>query len=103
MFGVYGLPILSTIPRSGTWFLRYAISFLCHLEGGGRIDDRITGKVIGMASGQPFDFKRFKGGPLFRVQGTLPAEHLFIGHTAYPRSRHLYTKLSAGLPNWAAS
>jgi hypothetical protein len=78
------LPILATIPRSGTWFLRYSISFLHHLERGGRVDDRLTGQVIGDAGGPPFDFRRFVGGPLFQTQGTLPFEHLFIGHTVCP-------------------
>jgi hypothetical protein len=84
MLKMNDLPILSTIPRSGTWFLRYTISFLCHLDRGGRIDDRLTGDVVGDPSGAPFDFQRFKGGPLFRVQGTMPADHLFIGHTVCP-------------------
>jgi hypothetical protein len=84
MFGLDGLPILSTVPRSGTWFLRYAISFLCHLERGGRIDDRITGSVIGQPCGPTFDFRRFKGGPLFNVSGSFPSRHLFIGHTVCP-------------------
>lgn len=78
------LPVLSTIPRSGTWFLRYAISFLSHLDRGGRIDDRITGKVAGHSSGTPFDFRRFAGGPLFRVRSTMRSEHMFIGHTVCP-------------------
>src|SRR5882762_7821499 len=84
MLSTDDLPILSTIPRSGTWFLRYTVSFLCHLDRGGRIDDRLTGDVVGNPSGPPFDFQRFKGGPLFRVQGTMPADHLFIGHTVCP-------------------
>lgn len=84
MFAAYNLPILSTIPRSGTWFLRYAISFLCHLERGGRIDDRLTGKIIGNPFGPRFDFQRFRGGPLFRVADSLSADHLFIGHTVCP-------------------
>jgi hypothetical protein len=84
MFGVRGLPILSTVPRSGTWYLLYAISFLCHLERGGRIDDRLTGRIFGDPSGPAFDFRRFKGGPLFHVRGTLPDDHLFIGHTVCP-------------------
>lgn len=84
MFAAYKLPVLSTIPRSGTWFLRYAISFLCHLEAGGRIDDRLTGRLVGSPFGPRFDFGRFRGGPLFRVKGTLPADHLFIGHTVCP-------------------
>lgn len=84
MFRVSSLPILSTVPRSGTWFLRYAISFLCHLECGGRIDDRLTGRAFGDPSGPPFDFQSFRGGPLFHVRGTLPDDHLFIGHTVCP-------------------
>jgi hypothetical protein len=78
------LPILSTIPRSGTWFLRYAISFLCHLDRGGRIDDRLTGKIVGNPFGRCFDFQAFNGGPLFRVAGTMPTDSLFIGHTVCP-------------------
>jgi hypothetical protein len=87
------LPILSTIPRSGTWFLRYTVSFLCHLERGGRIDDRLTGKIFGDPSGPRFDFQRFKGGPLFWVRGALPAEHLFIGHTVCPGFADLGAKI----------
>lgn len=78
------LPILAAIPRSGTWFLRYAVSFLIHLDRGGRIEDRLTGEVVGRPSGTPFDFRRFKGGPLFLTQRSMPAEHLFIGHTVCP-------------------
>jgi hypothetical protein len=84
MFGTYSLPVLSTVPRSGTWFLRYLFSFVCHLEQGGRLDDLLTGEVIGNPQGAVFDFNRFKGGPLFRVAGTLPTEHMFIGHTVCP-------------------
>ncbi len=78
------LPILSTIPRSGTWFLRYAISFLSHLDRGGRIDDRITREIVGCPSGAPFDFGRFRGGPLFLARNTMPYDHVFIGHTVCP-------------------
>ena len=78
------LPILSTIPRSGTWFLRYTVSFLCHLDRGGRIDDRLTGDIVGNPAGPRFDFQGFKGGPLFRVRGTMPVDNLFIGHTVCP-------------------
>ncbi len=81
---VKSLPVLSTVPRSGTWFLRYAISFLSHLDQGGRIDDRLTGEISGPASGTAFDFHRFRGGPLFRVRSTMPRDHLFIGHTVCP-------------------
>lgn len=84
MFAHYMLPVLSTVPRSGTWFLRYVFSFVSHLEQGGRLDDLLTGEVIGNPQGAAFDFDRFRGGPLFRVAGTLPAEHLFIGHTVCP-------------------
>src|SRR5262249_9558049 len=78
------LPILSTIPRSGTWFLRYAVSFLAHLDRGGRIDNRLTGRTVGDPTGPAFDFRRFKGGPLFNVRGTMPVDHLFIGPTVCP-------------------
>ena len=78
------LSILATIPRSGTWFLRYAISFLAHLDRGGRVDNRLTGKIVGDPRGTLFDFAKFGGGPLFHVRGTLPADHLFVGHTVCP-------------------
>lgn len=84
MFGTYRLPILSTVPRSGTWFLRYLFAFVCHLEQGGRLDDLVTGEVFGDPQGATFEFNRFRGGPLFRVGGTLPDEHMFIGHTVCP-------------------
>lgn len=80
----YNLPVLATVPRSGTWFLRYAISFMCHLDRGGRIDDRLTGEIFGAPQSVPFDFNRFRGGPLFDVSGTLAATRLFIGHTVCP-------------------
>ncbi len=84
MFGNYRLPVLSTVPRSGTWFLRYVFSFVCHLDQGGRLDDLLTGEIVGNPQGPAFDFERFRGGPLFRVAGTLPDDHLFIGHTVCP-------------------
>ena len=51
MLDVNSPPIVSTIPRSGTWFLRYAMSF---------------------TSGQ------FKGSARLGEQGTVPAERSFI-------------------------
>ena len=78
------LPVLSTIPRSGTWFLRYAVSFLGHLDRGGQVEDRITREIVGSPSGAPFDFRRFRGGPLFLTRKTMPYDHLFIGHTVCP-------------------
>ena len=89
MFGTFRLPILSTVPRSGTWFLRYLFSFVCHLEQGGRLDDLLTDEVIGDSQGPAFDFTRIRGGPLFRVGGTLPDEHMFIGHTVCPGFRDM--------------
>jgi hypothetical protein len=81
---ISSLPILATVPRSGTWFLRYALSFLAHLDRGGRISNRLTGRIVGDPSGARFDFSEFRGGPLFCVRGTMPAEHLFVGHTVCP-------------------
>ncbi len=84
MLNGHKLPILATVPRSGTWFIRYSVSYLCHLDRGGRVEDRATGRIFGEPKGFPFDYSRFKGGPLFRVRGTLPTEHLFIGHATCP-------------------
>lgn len=84
MHTIRKLPILATIPRSGTWFLRYAVSFLIHLDRGGRVEDRVTREIVGRPSGVSFDFHRFQGGPLFLSHRSLPSEHLFIGHTVCP-------------------
>jgi hypothetical protein len=78
------LPILSTIPRSGTWFLRYVFSFLGHLDRGGQIEDRLTREIFGRANGPPFDFRGFRGGPLFLARKMIPYDHLFVGHTSCP-------------------
>jgi Sulfotransferase domain len=99
MFRLNSLPILATVPRSGTWFLRYSISFLSHLERGGRIDDRLTGRTYGDPSGPQFDFRAIKGGPLFRMHGLLSAKHLFIGHTVCPG----FTADAAGLDWWTTT
>lgn len=106
MFGNYSLPVLSTVPRSGTWLLRYLFSFVCHLEQGGRLDDLLTGEVIGDPRGPAFDFNRFRGGPLFRVNATLPAKHMFIGHTVCPGfqdllpARHWWRQTSFHVPGY---
>ena len=106
MFANFKLPVLSTVPRSGTWFLRYLFSFVCHLEQGGRLDDLLTGEIIGNPQGAAFDFKRFRGGPLFRVAGTLPTEHMFIGHTVCPGfhdsipTRHWWRQTSFHVPGY---
>jgi hypothetical protein len=81
---IISLPVLATIPRSGTWFLRYVVSFLAHLDRGGRVDNHLTGMIVGDPHGAPFDFAHFNGGPLFSMQGTLPADHMFVGHTVCP-------------------
>jgi hypothetical protein len=49
------LTILSTIPPSGTWFLRYAISFPPPVGRDGPIEDRLADEVV--------------GGPLFWARG----------------------------------
>ena len=106
MFANFKLPVLSTVPRSGTWFLRYLFSFVCHLEQGGRLDDLLTGEIIGNPQGAAFDFKRSRGGPLFRVAGTLPTEHMFIGHTVCPGfhdsipTRHWWRQTSFHVPGY---
>ena len=93
---VRSLPLLSTVPRSGTWFLRFAVSFLCHLQRGGRITDRLSGRAYGDPKGPLFDFARFVGGPLFHVQGVLPDRYLFIGHAMHPG----FTGTAAEFPWW---
>jgi hypothetical protein len=99
MRSVRYLPVLATVPRSGTWFLRFAISFLCHLERGGRITDRLTGRVYGDPKGELFDFARIVGGPLFHVRGVLPTQYLFIGHTVCPGFR----ETASSVPWWSST
>lgn len=99
MRAVRYLPLLATIPRSGTWFLRFAVSFLCHLERGGRITDRLTGRAYGDPKGALFDFSRFVGGPLFHVEGVLPNRYLFIGHTVCPG----FTEAASEISWWSAT
>jgi hypothetical protein len=91
------LPVLATIPRSGTWFLRYAVAFFCHLQAGGRVRDRVTGATIGTPSGKPFDFEGFVGGPLFAVRPALPSEHLFVGHAVCPG----FGRIAGEVPWWS--
>lgn len=78
------LPVLATIPRSGTWFLRLVVSFLCCLDGGGAIVDRLTGELHGNPAGRRLELRELRGGPLFNVSTTMPVEHLFIGHAVCP-------------------
>ena len=42
-------PTLSTIPRSGTWFLRYAVSSLGYPAGDERVRNRIVGGPLSRA------------------------------------------------------
>lgn len=93
------LPVLATIPRSGTWFLRYALAFFCHLRTGGQVRDRLTGATIGVPSGQPFDVEGFVGGPLLAVRPTLPSEHLFVGHAVCPG----FDRIAQEVPWWSAT
>lgn len=78
------LNYLSTIPRSGTWFLRYAVSFVCHMHRGGWVRDRVTGERFGDPKGPDFDFKSFNGGPLFYSAEVFSPKFLFMGHTVCP-------------------
>jgi hypothetical protein len=97
MFDRSPTPILSTVPRSGTWFLRYSIAFLSHLARGGQIEDRLTGRVHGAVTGPAFAFEHFRGGPLFHVRGILPVDNLFIGHAVCPG----FADLGRNLGWWA--
>jgi hypothetical protein len=91
---IRNLPILATIPRSGTWFLRYVLAFLAHIDRGGRIDNRLTGRIVGDPSGARFDFEQFNGGPIFCVRGTMPTDHVFVGHTVCPGFGSVISKRS---------
>jgi len=53
--------ILSTIPRSGTWFLPDAIPFPCHPGRGARIEDRPADRAGGDPAGPRFDFQQLSG------------------------------------------
>lgn len=90
------LPILCTVPRSGTWFLRYSVSFFFHLRRGGRITDRLTGQSYGDPAGPPFDFASFMGGPLFAAGPDFASNQLFIGHTVCPG----FSRIADKVPWW---
>ncbi|HYD04595.1 MAG TPA: sulfotransferase domain-containing protein, partial [Reyranella sp.] len=93
------LPVLATIPRSGTFFIRYAVSFYCHLKRGGRVTDRLTGQSFGDPAGPPFDFERFRGGPLFQTRPALAVERMLIGHAVCPG----FSRIAGDIPWWSGT
>jgi hypothetical protein len=78
------IPVIGCIPGSEVWFFRFAIAFLAHLDQGGQIVDRLSGRVVGNAAGRPFNFDHLSGGPLLWAPNLIASDHLFIGHTVCP-------------------
>ena len=84
------------MPGADLWFLRFAFSFLSHLEQGGHVVDRLSEQCFGNPDGPPFNFDHVSGGPLLWV-ADLPSRHLFIGHTVCPG----FNRISSKFDWWA--
>ncbi|MFZ5784321.1 MAG: hypothetical protein ACOY4R_29345 [Pseudomonadota bacterium] len=90
------LPVIACIPGDDVWALRLIIAFLSHLERGGQIADRLTGRIVGNKGGRPFDFDHLSGGPLIWVPTLIRTGPLFIGHTVCPG----FDRVAAEFPWW---
>lgn len=81
---VKSLPVVACVPGVDVWFLRFAFAFLAHLQQGGHVVDRLSGRCVGNPAGPPFNFDHMSGGPLLWAPDLVPSHHLFIGHTVCP-------------------
>lgn len=93
------LPVVACVPGTDVWFLRYAFAFLSHLQQGGHVVDRLSGRCIGNSAGPSFNFDHMSGGPLLWVPDLAPSRHLFIGHTVCPG----FDRLSSKFDWWAST
>ncbi|WP_295145253.1 hypothetical protein [uncultured Reyranella sp.] len=93
------LPVVACVPGTDVWFLRYAFAFLSHLQQGGHVVDRLSGRCIGNFAGPSFNFDHMSGGPLLWVPDLAPSRHLFIGHTVCPG----FDRLSSKFDWWAST
>lgn len=78
------LPMIAVMPGEDVWFLRFALSFLAHLVGGGSIRNELTGGVVGDPKGPPFNYDHVRGGPLLWAPRLIPSSHLLVGHSLCP-------------------
>jgi hypothetical protein len=72
------------VPGVDVWFLRFAFAFLTHLQQGGQVVNRLSGRRVGDPAGPAFNFDHMSGGPLLWAPDIAPSHHLFIGHTVCP-------------------
>jgi hypothetical protein len=93
------LPVIASIPWSGVWFLRFVLGFLVHLGQGGRITDRVTGKVVGNPDGHELNFDHLSGGPLLWAPRLVGPDHLFIGHAVCPG----FARIADRIPWWSGT
>ncbi len=87
------------MPGTDVWFLRFTFAFLSHLQQGGHVVDRLSGRCIGNSAGPAFNFDHMSGGPLLWVPDLLPSRHLFIGHTVCPG----FDRISSTFDWWAST
>lgn len=94
------LPVVACVPGTDVWFLRFTFAFLSHLQQGGHVVDRLSGRCVGNPAGPSFNFDHVSGGPLLWAPDLLPSRHLFIGHTVCPGFNRISTEFSwwAGTP-----
>lgn len=93
------LPTIACVPGGDVWFLRFSLGFLSHLNQGGRIEDRLRGRVVGDPAGRPFKFDHLRGGPLQWAPDLVPSGHVFIGHSICPG----FSKIAARFSWWQAT
>lgn len=92
------LPVVACVPGTDVWFLRFTFAFLSHLQQGGHVVDRLSGRCIGNPAGPSFNFDHVSGGPLLWAPDLVPSRHLFIGHTVCPGFNRISSEI-----NWWAS
>lgn len=96
---VKNLPVVACVPGVDVWFLRFAFAFLAHLQQGGHVVDRLSGRIVGDPAGLPFNFDHMSGGPLLWAPDLAPSHHLFIGHTVCPG----FDRISSQFEWWAGT
>lgn len=93
------LPVVACVPGTDVWFLRFTFAFLSHLQQGGHVVDRLSGRCIGDPAGPSFNFDHVSGGPLLWAPDLVPFRHLFIGHTVCPG----FNRISSEISWWAST
>jgi hypothetical protein len=93
------VPIISCVPGSAIWSLRFATAFLAHLAQGGHVTDRLHNRVVGRPEGPAFNFDHVRGGPLLWAPRLVDSSHLFIGYSVCPG----FSKIAAEVPWWQST